>query len=253
MEIELPELLKNMIREKLYIYADDIKSIDILSEPLILSIGAEAYILRSRFMGIESVIKWRFPKPYMPPELDREFRSVRTETEAKIMWKSLLIGVKTSVPLYVDIDNAIIIMTYIEGNTLRELVKQAEDEELCKVCHEIGVYTAKMHMNGISHGDLTTSNVLIDSRERQVYLIDFGLASFGRRAEDYAIDIHIFFRSIESAHIAREKIMKECFLDGYEAISGSGEVSKMLRIVNDIRKRGRYVAERKLKSEWRSL
>ncbi len=252
MEIELPESLRSMIKEKLYIYTGGIKTIDILSKPIVLSIGAEAYILKCRFMDIESIIKWRFPKPYMPPELDK-IRSIRTEIEAKIMWKSLLMGVKTPIPLYVDTDDAIIIMTYIEGNTLRELVDRIENEELCRICREVGDYAAKMHINGISHGDLTTSNVIIDSREGLVHLIDFGLASFGKRDEDYAIDIHIFFRSIESAHINREGIMKDCFLNGYSSTAGSEKAYKMLKIVNDIRKRGRYVAERKLRSEWRSL
>lgn len=251
MEIELPDSLKMMSREKLYIYTGYIRAVDVLSTPSILSIGAEAYILRGKFLGIESVIKWRFPKPYMPPELDREFRSIRTEIEAKVMWKCLLMGIRTPIPLYVDTDDAIIIMTYIEGSTLRELVHRIRDEELCRVCSDVGIYTAKMHMNGVSHGDLTTSNVIVDSKEGQTHLIDFGLASFGKRGEDYAIDIHIFFRSIESAHINHEKTMKECFVKGYSSIAGDDEASKMLKIVNNIRKRGRYVAERKLKSAWR--
>ncbi|MCS7111894.1 MAG: Kae1-associated kinase Bud32 [Ignisphaera sp.] len=253
MEVELPESLRTMVREKLYIYTGYVKTVNMLSKPLVVSIGAEAYILRGKFMEIDSIIKWRFPKPYMPPELDREFRSIRTEIEAKVMWRCLLMGIKTPIPLYVNTGDAVIIMTYIEGSTLRELANRIRDEELCRICREVGVYIAKMHVNGVSHGDLTTSNIIVDSKESQTHLIDFGLATFGKRDEDYAIDLHIFFRSIESAHIDRERIMKECFLNGYSSITGDYESSKMLKIVNDIRKRGRYVAERKLKSAWRSI
>uniref|UniRef100_A0A7C5UWM3 non-specific serine/threonine protein kinase n=1 Tax=Ignisphaera aggregans TaxID=334771 RepID=A0A7C5UWM3_9CREN len=253
MEIELPESLRGLAKEKIYLYGiNSIKAIDILDQLTLLSIGAEAYILRGKFMGIDSIIKWRFPKPYIPPDLDRDFRRFRTEIESKVMWKALSVGVKAPIPLYIDVDDAIIVMTYIEGNTLRDIVDIIDSEKLCKICQEIGVYTAKMHNIGISHGDLTTSNIIVNFKEGYVYLIDFGLASFCKRDEDYAIDIHIFFRAIESAHIAHEKTMKSCFINGYELISGDSKTVKMLKIVNDIRKRGRYVAERKLRSEWRS-
>ncbi|VDK31244.1 unnamed protein product [Anisakis simplex] len=43
--------------------------------------------------------------------------------------------------------------------------------------HRLGVIIAKVHLNGLMHGDLTSSNVLLrDSDPKRIVLIDFGLS-----------------------------------------------------------------------------
>lgn len=221
----------------------------ILRDINLLSMGAEAIIARCVFLDIDAVIKWRFPKPYIPPELDKDFRKTRTATEAKALLKAISLNINVPIPLYTDLEEGLIIMTYIDGWVFRDLIEKLSREEICSICRTIGIYVAKLHENSIIHGDVTTSNILIDKNSGDVYLIDFGLTNFVNRLEDQAIDIHIFFRSIESVHYVVENLVKQCFVEGYREIRGN-YADKVLDMVNYIRRMGRYVAERKLRGVW---
>mgnify|MGYP001772799278 CR=1 FL=1 len=249
MEIELPEIVREMLGEEYVVVGRDGISIGkVLDSVELLSMGAEAYIFKAKFMGVDAIVKWRFPKPYMPKELDTQLRRYRTELEAKIIWKALSIGVKAPIPLFTDLKDCLIIMTYINGENLRDVVGAIDNEKLCNLTRTVGFYTGVLHKNNIVHGDLTTSNVIVD--RDAVYIIDFGLSTISKRVEDKAIDIHIFFRSVESAHSRFEGIMKKCFVDGYKDAVGEDSANRVLKTVRNIRLRGRYIAERKLRSEW---
>lgn len=220
----------------------------LLNDVEFMAMGAEACIFKAKYMGMECVVKWRQPKPYMPHSLDAEFRRQRTEMEAKALWKALSIGIRVPIPLYVSLDNALIVMSFVRGLALRDLEESLKDSELCGFCERVGEYVAKLHSVGLAHGDLSTSNILISPPH--VYLIDFGLVVSTKKVEDKAIDIHIFFRGVESAHHRREGLMKRCFIEGYSKVAGGEETARLLKLVEDIRKRGRYVAARRLRSEW---
>lgn len=253
MEIELLTTLQKILDEKITILSSNgVEEKAMIRDIKLMGMGAEAVIARGIFLDINAVIKWRFPKPYMPLELDKEFRRIRTATEAKALLRSLAIGINVPTPLYVDPDEGLLIMTYIDGNILRDIIDHLDKDNVCSICRAIGVYTAKIHENSIVHGDITTSNIIISKEDEEIYIIDFGLANFTKRLEDQAIDIHIFFRSIESAHHVVEDIAKKCFIDGYRSVRGDG-TDKVLSTVIHIRKMGRYVAERRIKGVWRSL
>jgi Kae1-associated kinase Bud32 len=249
-DTELIKVLEEFLNEKVVIaYASGFEEKKLLRGLEFLSMGAEAIIAKCLFLDIDAVIKWRFPKPYMPAELDREFRRNRTITEAKALIKALSLGINVPIPLYTEPDEGLLIMTYIDGFVLRDIIDRISLDKVCEICRNVGVYTAKLHENSIVHGDVTTSNVMLDKVTGKIYLIDFGLTNFVKRIEDQAIDVHIFFRSIESAHHNVEDIAKKCFIEGYRSVKGS-YTDKVLRIVDNIRKMGRYVAERKIKSVW---
>lgn len=247
---ELLNVLGNLLSEKIRVISvSGTEEKHILRNVELLSMGAEAVIARCTFLDIDAVVKWRFPKPYIPPELDKDFRKSRTATEAKALLKAISLGINVPIPLYADLEEGLIIMTYIDGMVFRDLIENFDLDEVCSVCRTVGIYVAKLHENSIIHGDVTTSNILIDKSSRDVYLIDFGLTNFVSRLEDQAIDIHIFFRSVESAHHAVEDLVKQCFVEGYREVRGD-YTSKVLSMVNYIRRMGRYVAERKLRGVW---
>ncbi len=249
MEIESPALKKLLEEEAIIVTADGIKHLRILSDVQLIAMGAEAYIYKAKFMDIDAIIKWRFPKNYMPKDLDETIRRTRTELEAKMLWKARFLGIKAPIPLYIDLDEGILIMTFIHGHNFRDIANIIDVDKLCNIVKTVGIYAAKLHLNGIVHGDLTTSNIIVDNNS--VYLIDFGLATISKRLEDIAIDVHIFFRSIESAHPTIEEIAKRCFVEGYKQVVGEDRLKMVLKAVENIRLRGRYVAARKLRSEWR--
>ena len=86
---------------------------------------------------------------------------------------------------YVDqLANAIYMEYLDECITLKDhinnLLSENNQEALCKIAEKIGGIVAKLHDNGIIHGDLTTSNFLVqdaNDTSLQLILIDFGLTS----------------------------------------------------------------------------
>lgn len=251
MEVGLYRVLHRLLNEKIRILtASGVEDKSALRDIKLFDMGAEAIIAKGVFLDIDAVIKWRFPKEHMPPELDKEFRRSRTAIEAKALLKSTAIGINVPIPLYADPDEGLLIMTYIDGQVLRDILnKLSEDNIICSICRTVGSYVAKLHENSIVHGDVTTGNILIEKGSGDVYLIDFGLANFIKRLEDQAIDVHIFFRSIESVHYEIEGLAKRCFIEGYKDVR-KNYVDRVLDMVTYIRRMGRYTAERRLKGVW---
>jgi len=71
-----------------------------------------------------------------------------------------------------------IVMQFIDGSTLRELLRQ-EGSLSPSVCggylHQIAAALDYAHQAGVVHGDVKPSNIMVDKSNR-VYLTDFGLA-----------------------------------------------------------------------------
>ncbi|MEM0193225.1 MAG: phosphotransferase, partial [Metallosphaera sp.] len=109
---------------------------------------------------------------------------------------------------------------------------------------EIGFMTGKMHLNGIIHGDLTTNNLILHDGE--VFFIDFGLSKRSKDLEDIATEIHVFLRSLESVHVQIRDNAFSLFLEGYDEATKMRD--EVLKKVEEIRLRGRYVDERRSKS-----
>lgn len=213
----------------------------------VLYLGAEAAIILGELWGLKVIYKIRIPKPYRDEALDKQIRSLRTKNESKIMILAHRLGVNVPSILFVDLDNALIVMEYIEGPLLRDYLNKLDVKLSCKIIGDVGMYAGILHKNGIIHGDLTTSNMVLSVREGKVYIIDFGLAKISKSIEDIGVDVHLFLRSLESVHFnVKDKLFK-CFIDGYEQILGRDYVNEVLKKVEEIRLRGRYVEERKLR------
>ncbi len=241
MEIEL--LIKELGVDRILLGSS---SMPIIERCVEIAVGAEARIYRCRFMGIDSVVKVREPKPYIMREIDAALRAKRVKVEAKAMARALELGVKVPLVLWVDVDKGFLIMEYIDGALLREYLKQCSDEEACRYMTTFGEYLSKLHSSGLVHGDPTTSNAVV-STDGELYLIDFGLAEFSEVFDDYAIDVHIAFRAIESTHFDRENLLKRCFIQGYSKYMKESDL--VLKRVEEIRLMGRYV-ERRKKTVW---
>lgn len=188
--------------------------------------GAEAVILRTA----GSVLKDRIVKNYRIKEIDSKLRKTRTRKEAKILEK-----LKEFAPKLIKTDSkSKIEMEYIEGSLVKHII---DDKPL--LAKEIGKLTAIMHDKNIIHGDLTTSNIILQRAERgkhnAIKFIDFGLSYESHKVEDKAVDLHLFREAVESKHFRKEKAIWTNFLKGYKP-KNKAEILKRLEVVE---KRGR--------------
>jgi len=186
--------------------------------------GAEAKIFLDG-----NIVKDRVKKNYRIKEIDERLRGFRTRREAKILSKLSSIGFPG--PKLVDCDDKEkIVMEFVDGDKLRDVLEKKDYVELCK---EIGEKVAVLHNNGIIHGDLTTSNMIL---KEQIYFIDFGLSFFSEKFEDKAVDLHLLRQALESKHY---KVWEKCFksvLEGYRKAKHYDDIVNRLEMVE---KRGR--------------
>ncbi len=198
-----------------------------------LMLGAEAKILLGEYLGRKVVIKRRLPKKYRIPEVDAEIRRERTIHEARIIKRVRSLGIPTPVIYDVDKEKYEIVMEYVEGIPLRDLILKGEKGPLFL----LGKYVGRMHKNGIIHGDLTPMNAIL-SKDSRLVLVDFGLSEFSEEDRMRAIDLRVLKESLKSLRDDYEEIFQE-FLKGYkEEFDGWEEVLKKLE---EIEKMGRYV------------
>lgn len=185
--------------------------------------GAEAEVK----VGEKEVRKKRHPKNYRHKKIDRELREERTETEQRLMEDARKHGV--NVPEVEQESEDELSMEKVGGKPLKQVLE--DDTTLLK---ELGKNVAFLHDTDIIHGDLTTSNAMVD---RELYLIDFGLSYRSQRIEDKAVDIHLLKQVLKTSHPEVAKDAWGEFVEGYNEYEESGEVLEQLK---DVESRGRY-------------
>ncbi len=203
-----------------------------------LTLGAESIIFRLRQWDREFILKHRPPKPYLLKAIDDLLRISRTNRECKMLTVARSLGVPTPSVLWIDRKQHTIVMDFINGKQLKELVSEVSERRLRELCEEFGRLIGLLHIGGIVHGDPTTSNVIVD-RQSKMWLIDFGLAEMNATLEMKGVDIHLMRRAFETTHWDFEDIMLESALVGYRRTT-SEEAAEVLSRANEIRTRGRY-------------
>lgn len=128
----------------------------------ILASGAEANIIQKG----DLIIKDRINKKYRHPVLDKKIIKQRTKAEAKLLDKAHKL-INSPLPKNLEEINRAsskspitkIEMPFIKGKKLSENLESLNWKELCK---QIGNKIAILHDNNIIHGDLTTSNMILE-------------------------------------------------------------------------------------------
>lgn len=201
--------------------------------------GAEAYLYKEMWYGHSILKKVRVSKAYRYPLLDQQLRIARTIHEAKIITDTRKLGISTPIIYYVDVPNATIFMEFIEGVRVKEMLMENSSNH-GELCRKIGRIIGTLHQNDIIHGDLTTSNMIIQATTGKIYLVDFGLAEYSMSLESRGVDLHLIRRALQSTHF---KILESCFaaiLVGYTEILGEAATKEILQRLDDIDQRGRY-------------
>ncbi|HIK00841.1 TPA: Kae1-associated serine/threonine protein kinase [archaeon] len=190
-----------------------------------LKLGAEARLT----LKDNVVVKERIKKSYRLAQIDSVLRKERTSKEASLLQKAARAQVNVPRVLKVDKENFAIEMEFISG----ELIDKIIDEKLAR---ELGREIALMHDNGIIHGDLTTSNIIVKSG--QVFFIDFGLGEISDSVEKKAVDLRVLKEAIRANHPAAADKLNEIILDSYKR--HSKKATEVLTRLEDVEKRGRY-------------
>lgn len=190
-------------------------------------------------------------------------------------------GLRGSVPavLGVDWEAGWLALEWIEGESLKEGIRGwggggGEERVLRATLRRLGELVGRLHLAGVVHGDLTTSNVMLRRRRRrlgeeepssvprlddttttipaadnneddvddplcgELVLIDFGLATQSSSDEDRAVDLYVLERAFGSTHPREEGMFGEV-LEGYSVGMGGKAGKAVLRRLDDVRLRGR--------------
>jgi len=153
-------------------------------------------------------------------------------------------GVPTPTILMVDVIDTNIIMEYVNGKQVKQILNDLSSSERLRLCRHIGVLIGRLHNSGIIHGDLTTSNMILTSAGK-VFFVDFGLGEFSKELEIQGVDLHLMKRALQSTHYRYAKECFEAVSEGYAEVVGKENAKNVLEKVQEIEKRGRYIAERK--------
>lgn len=213
-------------------------------KPLLIKKGAEASLYLAEWHDKKVIMKRRLPKKYRLSQLDERIRSYRTIHEPQLMHEARKAGVPTPIIFLVDVKQATIIMEFIEGKLVKQLLNKVSESQRLSLCVEIGESIGRLHINGVIHGDLTTSN-MIQTSEEKVFFVDFGLGEKSKELEARGVDLHLMKRALQSTHF---RFAEECFnavVKGYSEILDGAMVKNVLAKIKEIERRGRYVSERK--------
>ena len=193
--------------------------------------GAEAKLFHENNL----LVKERIPKSYRLKEIDGKLRIQRTRREAKILEKALKV---VPVPKVKSVDerSGKIVMEFIPGEKIADCLDGFENKKRLEICKKIGKNVALLHNAEIIHGDLTTSNMLLN--KNKVYFIDFGLSFIQNQAEHKAVDLHLLNQALESKHWKHYESSFKAVLQGYAKCAvDAGLILKRFELVE---LRGRY-------------
>ncbi|MBT4935875.1 Kae1-associated serine/threonine protein kinase [Candidatus Woesearchaeota archaeon] len=196
-----------------------------------LSQGAEAILYKDN----AAVIKERFSKAYRLQHLDDSLRKFRTRREAKVLTKLGEMDFPAPKMQSFSDKRMSIVMDFVPGETLKHVLKHGD--EFHTFAKEIGQKVGILHKENIVHGDLTTSNMIVNKKNHQLTFIDFGLSSFSEKIEDKAVDLFLLDRALEGTHFEFYPEIFEDALKGYEETNP--ESKDIINRLEEVKKRGR--------------
>lgn len=207
-----------------------------------VSRGAEASLRRVEWMGRAALLKERDAKGYRPKGLDDRLRRERTRTEARLLVDVRRLGVRTPLVYDVDLTRHRIVLEELPGPTLKQLLDaHAVDAPtaLAPAVERFGRALGRLHAGGISHGDLTSSNVLYpEGPQGGPAFLDLSMGARNAGVEEMGIDLHLVEEDLRSL-VPNVEPLLAAFFTGY--LAGNPDRGKDVRArAREIRGRVRY-------------
>ncbi|HIC50945.1 MAG: Kae1-associated kinase Bud32 [Candidatus Thalassarchaeum betae] len=205
----------------------------------VLHEGAEATVTSGSWLGKPAVLKMRRPRGYRHPDLDRSLTRQRLSVEARVLGRLQTREFPSPAVYDLDIEEGWMLLSRIDGRPLYDALK--DDSADAASTTPVGALIRNLHEAGISHGDMTTHNILVDTAGA-LYLIDFGLARISPELEHLGIDLQVLNECLTASHSEHEGAVQS-MVDGYLAADAGGAVASAEEVVarfNAIRGRVRY-------------
>jgi Kae1-associated kinase Bud32 len=144
------------------------------------------------------------------------------------------------------------ILERMPGLPLIEILRNNEHshEFIGMALRNTGALIRRLHREAITHGDLSTNNILVDENA-EPSLIDFGLAAIDYEIERFGIDLHVIDEILGASHPEHTGAI-EMLLEGYaseeerlgtppEQSGGAVPTAQhVLKRLEDVRSRVRY-------------
>ena len=217
-----------------------------------LHLGAEAEVWSGYWMGKPAVRKLRRDRAWRHPDLEKRLGHRRMLSEARILIRLKGYGLPVPAIWDVDLDNGRIVMEKIDGKPLIEVLRDNSitTEQIQKALFNTGTAVRMLHRLAVTHGDLSTNNILIDN-DCNATLIDFGLSAVEYEVERFGIDLHVMDEILGASHPNIDNAIA-VFLEGYqlcdenlgptEELSGGKPpaAKEVLKRLDEVRSRVRY-------------
>lgn len=203
--------------------------------PVPENVGAESVIEFGDFWGRNSALKIRIPKKYRNKALDTRIRLERMRNEVNLIMKSSLYEIPVPSVYDFNAEDYSTVYQKIEGETLRSFLKESKGH--MNLMERLGRYVGAMHSIGVTHGDLTAANVIVDAAETP-YLIDMSMGKSDSETEDMAVDLYLFSESLHALSPEAESLLSG-FRTGYR--KGYKGWKSVVDTVGELERRRRYV------------
>ena len=201
--------------------------------------GAEATVIAGSWLGKDAVLKMRRPRGYRHPDLDRSLTRQRLSVEARVLARLQSSEFPSPVLFDLDIEEGWMLLSRIDGRPLYDALNDTSVDGASMV--SVGALIRRLHEMDISHGDMTTHNILADVAG-SLSLIDFGLARISPELEHLGIDLQVLNECLTASHSEHEGAVQS-MVDGYLAADAGGGVASATEVVarfDAIRGRVRY-------------
>lgn len=224
----------------------------------LISQGAEARVwkLKGNNGSVQWICKERFSKAYRHPDLDGRLTKSRCRSEARVLEKCTKKS-EIRVPQVVRVEPPLLYLECMDGPTVKAFLNSPSSEdrdaktvEFENLAFEMGTLIGRLHNIGVVHGDLTTSNMLLnwtgDATTSQKYglvLIDFGLSKSTSSVEEQAVDLYVMERALTSTHPNLPENFFNKLLEAYSSVanqsSGKKSSETTLERLEKVQLRGR--------------
>tara|TARA_B100000767_G_C19731009_1_gene521685 strand:+ start:310 stop:993 length:684 start_codon:yes stop_codon:yes gene_type:complete len=217
-----------------------------------LHLGAEAEVWAGSWMGQQAVRKLRRPRKWRHPDLDIRLGYRRMMSESRLLIRLKRRGLNVPAVWDLDPQSGRMILERMPGLPLIEVLRNDaySQEFINKALQNTGALIRRLHREAITHGDLSTNNILVDGNA-DASLIDFGLAAIDYEIERFGIDLHVIDEILGASHPEHKQAI-EVLLEGYaseeerlgEAPEQSGgavpTAAQVLKRLQEVRSRVRY-------------